>query len=276
MPASKPHPRAVARALAITACLLMAAAPATAQEPQMETTLRVCADPNNMPFSNRRQEGFENKIAQLIASDLHRPLAYTWWAQRRGFIRKTLNNGTCDVIIGTPALDMISTTRPYYRSGYVFVTRRADNLTFSSMQAPELKHLTIGVALVGDDGANTPPGEALGQQGIIDNVRGYPVFGDYRKDTPPKRIIEAVENGKIDVAAVWGPLAGYYALKSKTPLRVTPITDTMSYLPMVFQFPIRMGVRRGADNLREDLDEAMIRQREPIHAILLRYGVPLM
>jgi hypothetical protein len=157
-----------------------------------QDSLRVCADPNNLPFSNARGEGFENALAELLAGALGKKVAYTWWAQRRGFIRNTLNAGTCDVIMGVPQLDMIGTTRPYYRSTYVFVSRKDRALAFSSMQAPELRTLRVGVHLIGDDGANTPPAHALGQQHIVDNVVGYMIYGDYREDSPPARLIEAV------------------------------------------------------------------------------------
>src|SRR4051812_36069581 len=123
--------------------------------PASETSLRVCADPNNLPFSNEKGEGFENKIAELIAADMQRPLEYTWWAQRRGFFRNTLRAGTCDVVIGVPvSFELAATTRPYYRSTYVFVTRHDRHLDVRSLDDPVLKDLRIGVQLIGDDGAN--------------------------------------------------------------------------------------------------------------------------
>jgi mxaJ protein len=237
--------------------------------------LRVCADPNNLPFSNARGEGFENALAELVAGVLGKKVSYTWWAQRRGFIRNTLNAGTCDVIMGVPQLDMIGTTRPYYRSTYVFVSRKDRALDFSSMQAPELRTLRVGVHLIGDDGANTPPAHALGQQHIVDNVVGYMIYGDYREDSPPARLIEAVSRGEIDIAAVWGPLAGYFAKRSPVPLNVVPITDTEAYRPLAFQFPIAMGVRKGEEALADQLNEIIQRRHDDIQALLKRYGVPL-
>ncbi|HEU5093553.1 MAG TPA: substrate-binding domain-containing protein [Reyranella sp.] len=236
--------------------------------------LRVCADPNNLPYSNDRGEGFENKLAEMLAHDLGKDVVYTWHAERRGFIRETLNSFKCDVVMGIPALDMLWTTRPYYRSTYVFVSRMADNLTFSSIDAPELEHLKIGVHLIGDDGANTPPAEVLGERHIVDNVVGYPIYGDYRQDSPPSKLIKDVENGTIDIAAAWGPLAGYYAKKSPVPLRIVPITDTMSYLPLVFQYSISMGVRRGDETMRDKLNEFIISHRDEIDGLLDSYGVP--
>jgi len=240
----------------------------------LSAVLRVCADPNNMPFSDKKGEGFENKLAEMAAKALGEKLVYFWWAERRGFVRSTLNAGKCDVVMGTPNLGMLATTRPYYRSSFVFVTRKDRNLTFSSMQAPELKHLQIGVHLIGDDGFNTPPAQALGLQHIVDNVRGYMIYGDYRKASPPSRLIEAVERGDVDVAAAWGPLAGYFARKSPVPLRIVPITDTMRYLPILFSYPISMGVRRSEDGLKDQLDQVIFSNRKDIKALLDSYGIP--
>jgi mxaJ protein len=237
--------------------------------------LRVCADPNNLPFSNARREGFENTLAELVAGELGKTVSYTWWAQRRGFIRNTLNAGACDLIMGVPQLDVIATTRPYYESTYVFVSRKDRALDFSSIQAPELKTLRVGVHLIGDDGASTPPTHALGEQGITDKVVGYMIYGDYREDSPPARLIEAVERGEIDVAAVWGPLAGYFAQRSPIPLNVVPITGTEPYRPLVFQFPIAMGVRKADRALADRLNEIIERRQDDIQALLNHYGVPL-
>src|SRR6185437_16735276 len=143
-------------------------------------TLRVCADPNNLPFSNRAQQGFENRIADLIGHELGEPVTYDWWAQRRGFARNTLNADECDLVVGTVAgMEMLATTRPYYRSTYVFVTRRDRHLDIRSLDDPRLRHLRIGVQLIGDDFSNTPPAHALARRGIVQNVRGYPVQGNY-------------------------------------------------------------------------------------------------
>ena len=172
-------------------------------------TLRVCADPNNMPFSNQAEEGFENKLAGMVAKQFGKAVSYTWWAQRRGFIRQTLKAGVCDLVMGIPAgYDLVETTRPYYRSTYVFVSQAARHLQLDAIDDPQLRRLTIGVHLIGADGNNTPPAHALGRQGIVDNVRGFMIYGDYREPDPPARLIEAVENGEIDIAAAWGQLAG--------------------------------------------------------------------
>jgi mxaJ protein len=238
--------------------------------------LRVCADPNNLPFSNRAGEGFENKLAEMVAQKLGKSVVYTWWAQRRGFIRHTLKAGDCDLVMGVPAqYDLVETTRPYYRSTYVFVSQTARHLRLNAIDDPQLRGLAIGVHLIGDDGNNTPPAHALGQQGIIDNVRGFMIYGDYREPDPPARLIEAVEHGEIDVAAAWGPLAGYVAKTSTVPLTVTPIAAGERFAPQQFQFEIAMGVRKGDHALRDRLNDFIAQSDSEIAALLADYGVPL-
>ena len=259
--------------LLAAACLLYANG---AARPEGGSELRVCADPNNMPFSNREHAGFENKIAELAAQKLGKTLSYTWWAQRRGFIRHTLKAGLCDVVMGVPAhYDLVENTRPYYRSTYVFVSKRDRNLQLRSIEDPRLKQLTIGVHLIGDDGNNTPPAHALGDQGIVDNVRGYMIYGDYREPDPPARLIEAVEHGDIDVAAAWGPLAGYAAKTSSVPLTITPIQGGEQFAPLRFEFEIAMGVRKGDHALRDQLNDFLAQNELEITALLKSYGVPL-
>ena len=261
------------QAVFILACMLGLACPAVA-EPNGE--LRICADPNNMPFSNEAEAGFENKLAAMVAETLGRQTSYTWWAQRRGFIRNTLKAGKCDIVMGVPAgYDLVETTKPYYRSTYVFVTRHDQHLDLTSLTDPRLHQLTIGVHLIGDDGNNPPPAQALGQQGIVDNVRGYSIYGDYRQADPPARLIEAVEHGDIDVAAAWGPLGGYFAKHSAVPLTVTPIRDGEQFAPQQFQFAISMGVRKGDHALRDQLNAFIDGHRSEVTSLLRSYGVPL-
>jgi len=236
--------------------------------------LRVCADPNNLPFSNERGEGFENKIAELIADELGATLSYTWWAQRRGFIRNTLNTGLCDLVTGTTnGIEMLRTTLPYYRSGYAFVTRQ-DGPKVSSLNDPILHNLRIGIQLVGEDGANPPPAEALARRGIVDNVRGYLVYGDYRERNPAAANMDAVAKGEIDVAIVWGPVAGYFAARESVPLKVALVTPQNDgpRVPMVFD--INMGVRRDDPTLRDEINAALSKLRPKIDAVLANYGVP--
>ena len=238
--------------------------------------LRVCAAPNNLPFSNSAEAGFENKLGSMVAEALGRSLSYTWWAQRRAFIRNTLKAEKCDVVMGVPSgFDLVEATKPYYRSTYVFVSRRDEHLDLSSLLDPRLRRLVIGVHLVGDDGNNPPPAQALGELDIVDNVRGYSIYGDYRQADPPARLIEAVEHGEIDVAAAWGPLGGYFAEHSKVPLTVTPIQDGERFAPQKFQFAISMGVRKGDHALRDQLNAFIDEHRSEITSLLRSYGVPL-
>lgn len=234
--------------------------------------LRVCADPNNLPYSDAKGAGFENKIAQVVATDLGADLSYFWFAQRRGFVRNTLNANVCDVVIGIPAdMHMLRTTKPYYRSGYVFV-QREDHPLITSFDDPNLKRLKIGVQLIGNDGVNTPPAHELADRGIIANVRGYMVYGDYEQAAPLKDIIEGLTKGDIDVAIVWGPQAAWFASQQQTPLRVTPVADSRGNLPMSFN--IAMGVRKQDAQLASELEAAMNRRRAEIDAILAAYHVP--
>jgi mxaJ protein len=235
---------------------------------------RVCSDPNNLPFSNRAGEGFENKIAELVARDLDERLTYTWAEQHEGFLRRTMKAGICDVVMAAPAgMDDVAETRPYYTSNYVFVSRAGDNLKLSSLTDPRLRTLKIGVHLLGDD--STPPAAALGQQGIVNNVKGFVIYGDYAKANPAARLIEGVQDGSIDVAAAWGPLAGYFAKHSRVPLTVTPITHTAQFAPLMFRFSIAMGVRPRDAALLRRLDAVLASERAAIQTILTAYGVPL-
>jgi mxaJ protein len=237
--------------------------------------LRVCADPNNLPFSNERQQGFENRIAELVARDLGVKLSYVWWAQRRGFVRNTINQNQCDLIIGVPSsFERTRPTIPYYRSTYVFVTRRDRHLRIASFDDPQLRRLRVGVTLIGDDGINSPPAHALANRGIIKNVKGYSVYADYRQPNPPARIIDAVANGDVDVAVAWGPLAGYFADREGVPLDIRPVSPQIDLPFLPFVYDISMGVRRGNDALRQQLNTIIERRRSDIDRILSDYGVP--
>ena len=266
-------------ALSATLCACSLALPAFACAPSRERTagreLRVCADPNNLPFSNSRQEGFENKLADLIAKDLKAKVRYTWWAQRRGFIRNTLNAGKCDVVMGVPSsFELALATNSYYRSTYVFVTRKDRKLNVRSFDDPRLRTLRVGVHLVGDDGANTPPVHALSSRGVVGNVKGYMLAGDYSKPNPPARLIEAVAKGDVDIAIAWGPLAGYFAKTQSPRLILVPVSPAIDvpFLPEVYD--ISLAVRRSDKKLRAELDGVLEREREAIGAILDQYGVP--
>jgi mxaJ protein len=257
-------------ALVVFTLALPAAAPVTAQP----GPLRVCADPNNLPFSNAREGGFENRIAELVAAELGVPVQYTWWAQRRGFVRNTLRERLCDVVVGVPAgYDLVLATRPYYRSTYVFVTR-PDGPVVRSLDDGVLRTARIGVHLIGDDYANVPPAHALARRGIVRNVAGYTIYGDYAEANPPARLIDAVARGALDVAVAWGPLAGYFAARQAVPLTVTAVSPSEDPPGLRFAFGIAMGVRHGDIALRDTLQAALDRRRADIDAVLDRYRVP--
>ena len=238
--------------------------------------LRVCADPNNLPFSNKAGEGFENRIAEIVAKDLGASVAYTWWAQRRGFLRNTLNADLCDVVPGLPVgTELTRPTAPLYRSGYAFV-QRVGAEPISSFDDPRLPDMTIGVQMVGDDGYNTPPAHALSRRGIVAKVRGYALYGDYSKPHPPSAIIDAVANGEVDTAVVWGPLAGYFAARQTLPLQVTLVRPPFDGARLPFAFDISFAVRRDDDDgaFVQEIGGAIRRHRVEIDAILAEYRIP--
>jgi mxaJ protein len=241
-----------------------------------QRTLTACADPNNLPFSNKAGQGFENKLAKLIASDLHAQLKYVWWAQRRGYVRNTLNERACDFWPGIGSnVEMVATSRPYYRSSYEFVTRASSNLKGLTLDDPRLKTLKIGVQMVGNDATNTPPAHALAARGIIGNVRGYMLYGDYSAPNPPAEIMRAVERGDVDVALVWGPLAGYFAATSPVPLRLEPVTPWLANNQWPMQFDVSVGVQNGNNKLLKEIDGVLRRRSADIRKLLASYHVPI-
>lgn len=263
---------------AIGALLLMSAvfglSTQTGEANAGERVLRVGADPNNLPFTNDRLEGFENKIAELIAEEMGAHLEYFWWPQRRGFFRNTLKEGNADIVMGVPSrFEMALPTKPYYRSTYVFAFREDSRWDFDSLDDPVLREVKIGVQMIGDDFMNAPPGHALASRGIINNVRGYLVYGDYSEESPPSDIIRAVGSGDIDVAMAWGPLAGYYAKRHLVPIKIVPLPASNNpALPFVFD--ISLGVGRGNHALKQELEEILGRRKRDIDQILDDYGIP--
>jgi quinoprotein dehydrogenase-associated probable ABC transporter substrate-binding protein len=238
--------------------------------------LRVCADPNNLPFSNEHRDGFENRIATIVARDLGRPLEYVWFPQRRGFLRNTLNARKCDAVMGVPPeLEAVRATRPYYRSTYVFVSRRDRQLHVRSFDDPRLKQLLIGIQITGDDYSNPPAAQALASRNIVQNVRGYTVYGDYSTPDPPRRLIDAVERGTVDVAVAWGPLAGFFGRRARVPLEIAPVSPQADNRFVRFTYAIAMGVRRDDAPLAAALDKVIAHRGGEIRRVLSDYGVPL-
>lgn len=233
--------------------------------------LRVCADPDNLPYSREDGSGFENRIAQVIAEELGAELRYAWLPQIRGYVRKTMGEGLCDVFIGVPkGLDRVATTKPYYRSTYVFVTRSGEDVP-RRFDDPRIRRVRVGVQLVGDDLAATPAGHALVNAGAVENVRGYTVLGD---GPAAQRMVNGVGTRDLDVAVVWGPQAGYFARRAPVALELTPVSMATDNEEMRFQFGMSMGVRRGDKELLAELETAIDRRRADIDRILAEYGVP--
>jgi mxaJ protein len=265
----------LARSLPILALAGLLVVPAEAQRPSplQPGVLRVCNDPDNMPFSNQKGEGFENKIAQLIASEWKSKLEYVWYPVRRGYFR-ILNGMYCDLIIQAPGgLDMAGTTDAYYRSGYVFVTREGSKLAdVKSLADPRLKKARIGVTLLPSD-EQLPPTMALSHYGVVGNLRGY--HGWYNESDRPEDVVNAVASDSVDVAIVWGPLAGYFAKKSKVPLRIQPLGERDSLADVPFRYDIAMAVRRRDRELRDSLQRLLKEKAPEIQAILKEYNIPM-
>jgi mxaJ protein len=275
------HHAVLAGSLVAWSALLGAtAAPAWADEAKREpkadsktsaSELRVCGDPSNLPFSNDKLEGIENKIADVIAKDLGMTVNYFWWPHQRGVVKRVLNAGHCDVMLGIPkGYDPVTWTRPYYRTGYVMAYRKDRKLNLRTLDDPRLKTLKVGVQI------NTPPHEALGQRGIAgDNVVGYQLMFDsnFHAEDYPGKLVEDLIAGEIDVGLVWGPIAGYFAAKKGAPLEVVLLEDGPG--GPRFAFEISMGVKKGNKELKDRLEQALVRKHDEIEHILQEFGVPL-
>ena len=261
-----------------TASLVAAAGVVTliAAAPRAPTELKVCVDPYLMPLSNDREEGFENKIAHLVAQDLNAAVVNFWWPQRRGFMRNSILAGFCDVMMEAPVgLDPVATTKPYFRSTYYFVYRADRGLAIKSLDDTILKHLKIGVNLIGYDYTNTPPAHALSPRGIV----GLVGFGGFFNPDPqadhPQDIIEALVKDSIDVAIVWGPLEGYWAKRAAVPLTLVALPDSDPVSGMPFARSMAMGVRHRDKALKATLDSVIDRRQADITRILQEYNVPM-
>lgn len=234
------------------------------------TQLKVCGDPDNLPFSNKKSEGFENKIAEVIAKELGTELAYFWWPHQRGLVRRALRPGLCDVMISVPqGWDQVLWTKPYYRSAYVLIYLKDRGLQIKSLDDPILKRLKIGVYI------NTPPAEALANRDIRTNVVGYSLFYGSTVERSEK-IIKDLIAGEIDVVLDWGPMAGYFVKRSNgsTPLEVVLLKGGEPGIPFTFEFS--MGVKEGNTELKAELEQAISKRHVEIRKILDDYGVPLL
>ena len=260
-------PFAMAALLSVTGSLSAWGETSSSREVAL-TEFKVCADPHNLPFSNRDQEGFENKIAALIAKDLSLPLAYTWMPQSMGFVRNTLNTRVCDVIMGVASGDdLVQNSNPYYRSTYVLVTSKDSGLTATTLSDSSLKGHPIGII------AGTPPVDALVAAGYAAQLRPYQLVVDTRYNAPGQDLITDLENKKVDVAVMWGPIAGYLAKRAQSPLILTPLTQEPDKLHI--EFRITMGLRHNEPNLKHLLNRELTKLKPQIDAILADYGVPM-
>jgi quinoprotein dehydrogenase-associated probable ABC transporter substrate-binding protein len=233
--------------------------------------LRVCADPNNLPFSNDKGEGFENKIAEFLAKKLGKDLAYAYYPGATGFVRNTLNAHLCDVILGMPqGNDLVQPTNPYYRTTYAIVTRMGSDLDgLATLDDPRLKEKPHRIGLV----ANTPPGNILARSGLMASVKPYPLMVDTRVESSSAAMIHDLESGDIDVGLLWGPIAGFYAKKSSARLNVTPLPETPGTR---MAFRIAFGVRHSDQNWKRELNTLIAQNKGEIEKILVDYGVPLL
>lgn len=234
------------------------------------TALRVCADPANMPFSNDKNEGFENKIAEIVAAELKVQVEYTWFPQATGFIRQTLFAKRCDVVIGYAQGDeLVFNTNHYYRSTYALLYRAGTGLDgVVSLADPRLKDRRIGVI------AGTPPANIMAQLGLIQRAKPYPLMVDRRYDSPGERMINDIRSGDIDAGVLWGPIAGYFAAKGGDKLLVVPLLKETGTPRMAYR--ITFGVRNLEDDWKRQLNAVIAKRQSDIDALLLQFGVPLL
>jgi quinoprotein dehydrogenase-associated probable ABC transporter substrate-binding protein len=232
--------------------------------------LRVCADPRNMPFSNEKGEGFENKLAELFAEKLQKKLDYMYFPQATGFVRVTLGAHRCDVIMGYPqGDDLVQGTNPYYRTAYALISKPGSGLEdVTTLEDPKLKGKHIGII------AGTPPATNMALAGLMTNAKPYPLMIDTRVDSSAQSMIDDLTKGDIDAGVLWGPMAGYYAKKSNPPLHITALVKETSGPKMVYR--IGMGVRSADQNWKRQLNRLIQENQPAINRILLEFGVPLL
>jgi quinoprotein dehydrogenase-associated probable ABC transporter substrate-binding protein len=232
--------------------------------------LRVCADPHNMPFSTENGEGFENKVADLLADKLGKGLSYTWYPQAPGFVRNTLAAHRCDVIMGAPqGDDIVQVTNPYYRTAYALVFKQGQGLEgVDTLEDPRLKGKRIGIV------AGTPPGNNMATSGLMANAKPYPLVVDTRVDSSGAAMMRDLETGDVDVGVLWGPMAGYYAQQARSPMIVVPLVKESTGPRLAYR--IAMGVRFADQDWKRLLNRMIADNQPAINKLLLSYGVPLL
>ncbi|MBB6253677.1 substrate-binding domain-containing protein [Nitrospirillum iridis] len=258
-------------ALAALAPLALITTQAAAQTAELvsRTELRICADPNDLPYSNQKGEGFENKIATLIGQDLKLPVSFVWFPQVMGFVRNTLRARQCDLVMGTVAGDpLMDNTSAYYHSGYMIVTRADSGIGATSLADPALADKRFGIV------AATPPTDLLLRHNLMAHATSYALAVDTRYESPARAMLQDLADRKIDVALLWGPIAGFYIKHEKLPLKAAfldPEGDSDR-----LDFRIAMGVRANEPEWRRTVDQALRRHRAEVDALLADYGIPLL
>lgn len=251
--------------------LLLAGGSAAAQTGELvdRTELKVCADPNNLPYSDEKKEGFENKIAELMGGELGLKVDYAWFPQVIGFVRNTLRAHLCDLVMGTVAGDEImQTTNPYYFTTYVMFYRSDKSLAIEGAQDARLTGLRLGVV------AGTPPADLLVRHELMSHTKPYALTVDTRAESPTHQMVQDVIDGTIDVGFLWGPIAGYYRKHDNLPLSLVPLKDEPGAARM--EYHIAMGVRANEPEWRRRINAAILKRQVEMTAILRDYGVPLL
>ncbi|TMJ54921.1 MAG: quinoprotein dehydrogenase-associated putative ABC transporter substrate-binding protein [Alphaproteobacteria bacterium] len=283
-PAATPHQvlhpvLALASLAGLLACGLAAAWPLGARAQGTDSgslelvdpdVFRACGDPRNMPFSNDKGEGFENKLAELFAAKLGKKLSYTYFPQATGFVRMTLGSYRCDVIIGFPlGDDQAQATIPYYRTTYALVTKRGSGLEdVTAIDDPKLKDKRIGVV------ARTPPNTYMAVNGLLAHAKSYPLFVDTRTDSSAQAMIDDLTRGDIDCGILWGPMAGYYAGRANPPLVVVPLVKEKAGAQMTYR--IGMGVRQSDQEWKRTLSRLIKENQAEINRLLISYNIPIL
>ena len=232
--------------------------------------LRICADPDDLPFSNRAGQGFDNQIAVMVAHSLGRQPVFVWARSRRGFLREQFNKDVCDVLVGVPhGMKAVATTAPYYRSSYVFVTKRREHLRISSFNDPQVNGRRIGLQVLEED--LSPPSVPLIRAGHAAQLVGFNSFGAGAGD-----VVRAVADNRVGVSVVWGPIAGYFISKDRLPLTLEPVSPAVDASGIPFTYAIAMGVHKQDIALRDALSTAIARLRPQIGGVLARSHVPML
>jgi quinoprotein dehydrogenase-associated probable ABC transporter substrate-binding protein len=233
-------------------------------------TLRVCADPHNMPFSTEQGEGFENKLAELFAAQLGKGLAYAWYPQAPGFVRNTLAAHRCDVLMGIPqGDDLVQVTNPYYRTAYALVLKTDSDLNgVDTISDPRLHGKRIGVV------AGTPPANNMAANGLMANARPYPLVVDTRVDSSGAAMMRDLAAGEIDAGILWGPLAGYFARSAGPEMKLVPLVKEKGGPRLAYY--ISMGVRYADQDWKRLLNGKIAENQDAINKLLASFGVPLL